>query len=311
MLNDYKNKINMSKEVKIGTFAVTILVVSFFLINYLRGEDIFNREIEISSRFESVEGLVASAPVFIKGYNAGKVSEVVYDTQNEDFEVVCSIAKDFRIPADSRMTIFSTDIMGGKGIRIDLGTSSEYVDEGDVLVPDFEKGLMDGLAEGIMPLLEKVNNTIDSLNVTVSGINSFLSAENVATLSSTLKHIDATMANLRGISSSVNGKSKEIEALMDNLAYISGKFTDTADKLDSTIAGVGTIVQSVNEADIVGLVDSFRLLLENINDPDGSIGKLLTDDSVYNSVDELLSDVDQLIRKIQENPKKYIRISVF
>lgn len=311
MLNDYKNKINMSKEVKIGTFAVTILVVSFFLINYLRGEDIFNREIEISSRFESVEGLVASAPVFIKGYKAGKVSEVVYDTQNEDFEVVCSIAKDFRIPADSRMTIFSTDIMGGKGIRIDLGTSSEYVDEGDVLVPDFEKGLMDGLAEGIMPLLEKVNNTIDTLNVTVSGINSFLSAENVATLSSTLKHIDATMANLRGISSSVNGKSKEIETLMDNLASISGKFTDTADKLDSTIAGVGTIVQSVNEADIVGLVDSFRLLLENINDPDGSIGKLLTDDSVYNSVDELLSDVDQLIRKIQENPKKYIRISVF
>ena len=47
MLNDYKNKINMSKEVKIGTFAVTILVVSFFLIKYLRGEDIFNGEIEV------------------------------------------------------------------------------------------------------------------------------------------------------------------------------------------------------------------------------------------------------------------------
>jgi phospholipid/cholesterol/gamma-HCH transport system substrate-binding protein len=67
----------------------------------------------------------------------------------------------------------------------------------------------------------------------------------------------------------------------------------------------------VNEADIVGLVQSFRQLLENINDPDGSIGKLLTDDSVYNSVDELLSDVDELVKKIQENPKKYIKISVF
>ena len=225
--------------------------------------------------------------------------------------MVCSILKEFRIPADSRMTIFSTDIMGGKGIRIDFGTSSDYINDGDALAPDFEKSLMDGLAAGVMPLLEKVNNTIDSLNVTVSGINSFLSAENINTLGSTLKHIDATMANLRGISSSVNGKSKEIESLMDNLATISGKFTDTADKLDTTIAGVGTIVQSVNEADIVGLVNSFKLLLENINDPDGSIGKLLTDDSVYNSVDELLSDVDELIRKIQENPKKYIKISVF
>lgn len=301
----------MSKEVKIGSFAVAILVASFFLINYLRGEDIFNREIEVSSRFETVEGLVASAPVFVKGYKAGKVTEVSYNAEKEDFEVICSILKEFRIPADSKMTIFSTDIMGGKGIRIDFGTSSEYVNDGEALAPAFEKGLMDGLAEGVMPLLEKVNNTIDSLNVTVSGINSFLSTENIATLSSTLKHIDATMANLRGISSSVNGKSKEIEALMDNLAAISGKFNDTADKLDTTIAGVGTIVQSVNEADIVGLVESFRHLLENINDPDGSIGKLLTDDSVYNSVDELLSDVDELVKKIQENPKKYIKISVF
>lgn len=301
----------MSKEVKIGSFAVAILVASFFLINYLRGEDIFNREIEVSSRFETVEGLVASAPVFVKGYKAGKVTEVSYNAEKEDFEVICSILKEFRIPADSKMTIFSTDIMGGKGIRIDFGTSSEYVNDGEALAPAFEKGLMDGLAEGVMPLLEKVNNTIDSLNVTVSGINSFFSTENIATLSSTLKHIDATMANLRGISSSVNGKSKEIEALMDNLAAISGKFNDTADKLDTTIAGVGTIVQSVNEADIVGLVESFRHLLENINDPDGSIGKLLTDDSVYNSVDELLSDVDELVKKIQENPKKYIKISVF
>ena len=62
-----------SKEIKIGVFVVVVLIVSFFLINYLRGEDILNREIEVESRYETVEGLVASAPVFIKGYKAGKV----------------------------------------------------------------------------------------------------------------------------------------------------------------------------------------------------------------------------------------------
>ena len=67
---------NHSKELKIGIFVVTVLVVSFFLINYLRGEDIFNREIELVSRYDNIEGLVASAPVYIKGYKAGKVAEV-------------------------------------------------------------------------------------------------------------------------------------------------------------------------------------------------------------------------------------------
>ena len=37
----------------------------------------------------------------------------------------------------------------------------------------------------------------------------------------------------------------------------------------------------------------------------------MSDDSVYNSLDSLLSDVDSLVRKISENPKKYFRISVF
>ena len=58
-------------------------------------------------------------------------------------------------------------------------------------------------------------------------------------------------------------------------------------------------------------VASFKELLTKVNDPEGTIGKLLVDDSVYNSVDELLGDVDVLVRKIQENPKKYIRISIF
>ena len=74
---------------------------------------------------------------------------------------------------------------------------------------------------------------------------------------------------------------------------------------------VSSIVSSLDENDIKEIVSSFKSLLENINDPDGTIGKLLVDNSVYDSVDALLSDVDTLVRKIQENPKKYIKISVF
>lgn len=302
---------DMSKELKIGIFVVTVLVASFFLINYLRGEDLFNREIELSSRFENVEGLVASAPVYIKGYKAGKVSDVIYDSAAEEFEVVCSISKEFRIPSDSKMTIYSVDIMGGKGIRIDLGNSQESVADGDPLVPSFEKGLLDGLAEGIGPLLDKVNNTLDSLAVTVSGVNKMLSDGNQEKISATLAHLERTMSNLNRLSASVNGKSDEISSMIDNLSSLSAKFNVIAEKADGTVAGVNTLLETVNSSDIEGLVSSFRLLLENINDPEGTVGKLLSDDSVYNSVDELLSDVDELIRKIQENPKKYIRISVF
>lgn len=188
-----------SKELKIGIFVVTVLIASFFLINYLRGEDIFNKEIELVSRYENLEGLVASAPVYIKGYKAGKVIEVAYEPSTDDFKVTCSVQKEFRIPADSRMTIYSVDIMGGKGIRIDLGTSAELVSDGDFLQPCFAAGLMDGLEDSLGPLLSKIGNTLDSLNVTVAGVNRILSDENQASIANTLAHLEKTMYEVKGV----------------------------------------------------------------------------------------------------------------
>ena len=301
----------MSKEFKIGVFAVTVLVASFFLINYLRGEDIFNNEIELVSRYDNVEGLVPSAPVFIKGYKAGKVTEVRYDSQREDFEVTCSIRKEFRIPEDSRMTIYSVDIMGGKGVRIDLGHSQVAAVDGGSLAPAFEAGLMDGLASGVEPLLAKVNATMDSLAVTVSGVNRLLCSENTDNISRTIAHLEKTMASASSLASDINGKSEELDDFIENLGMISSHFASVSEKLDTTMNDVGAVMSSLTEAQIGELVNSFRTLLESINNPDGTVGQLLVNNSMYSSIDSLLDDVDSLIRKIEENPKKYLRISVF
>ena len=300
-----------SKEFKIGLFVITVMVASFFVINYLRGKDIFNNEIEIVSHYGNVEGLVESAPVFIKGYKAGKVIEVAYQPEEEVFKVVCSVRKEFRIPADSKMPIYAVDIMGGKGVKIDLGSSSDSIQDGGELAPAMEAGLLDGLAAGLEPLMAKVTNTIDSLNVTVSSINAMLSESSRASLNNTLAHLEKTMKSVNGIAGAINGKSEEISRFIDNLEVLSVRLGGMVEKADSLVGGASDFMSALNESDIEALVNSFKTLLENINDPDGSIGKLLVDGSVYDSVDELLNDVDSLVNKIQENPKKYLKISVF
>ena len=83
------------------------------------------------------------------------------------------------------------------------------------------------------------------------------------------------------------------------------------DKADTTITHINSIALSLDESDLEGLVASFRSLAEKMQDPDGSMGKLLSDDSVYTSLDSLLTDIDSLVKKIEKNPKKYLKISVF
>ena len=300
-----------TKELKIGIFVIVILTASFFLINYLRGEDIFDNEYDLVGRFDNVEGLVASAPVYIKGYKAGKVSEVNYMTETGSFEVICSISNDFQIPADSRMLIYAVDIMGTKGVKLDLGQSGQDAQDGDVLESGFEPGLLDGLGASIQPLMAKVGNTLDSLSVLVSGVNGILTESNVRNIERTLSSLHSTMANVKSITAVIDGKSSELDAFVTNLAAFSGKFEGIAEKIDSTMTGVNSVVGQLDESDLKGLVTSFKSLVENINDPDGSINKLMKNDSVYNSVDSLLNDVNILVKKIQENPKKYLKISVF
>ena len=291
----------MRKELKVGIFAVAIMVASFLLLNFLQGEDIFNRELKIVAQYEDIQGLVPSAPVYIKGYKAGKVTDVEYDAEKAVFIVTCSALKQFSISDDSKLSIYSTDIMGTKGVRIILGTSDTMIESGDTLCGIVEPGLMDDLAEGLSPLLEKVSSTLDSLGTTVSGVNRLLSDANTSSITRTLKDLSRT----------VKGKSDEINNLVENLSDFSESLTGIASKADTTLTDINKIVSTVSEADLNGVVTSFKELLDNVNDPDGSIGKLLKDDSVYNSVDSLLLDLNVLVNKIQQNPKKYLKISVF
>lgn len=301
----------ISKELKIGSFIVVVLVASFFLVNYLRGEDIFNREIELVAKFDDLHGLVPSAPVYIKGFKAGDVSEITYLTEEGVFEVVCSVYNDFKIPGDSRIVIYSMDIMGSKAVRVDMGLSDVEAEDNALLEGVYELDLMSSLGDSIGPLLEKVSGTLDSLSVTVSGVNKILSDKNVSSITRTLANLDKTMADVRAIAANFQGKSAELNEFVANLTSFSEKLGGIAEKVDTTVAGVSTIVDSLAESDLDGLVGSFKSLIDNVNDPDGSLGKLMRDDSVYNSVDSLLVDVNELVNKIKENPKKYLKISVF
>ena len=298
-----------SKELKIGVFVISVLVVSFFVINYLRGKDIFNREYDYVAYFEDVQGLAESAPVFIKGYKAGKVIEV--RPSGGSFKVVCSVDKRFDVPTDSKMTIYSHDIMGGKAVKIEYGLSDKIAHDGARLTPSIEAGMLDA----VPVLMEKVTDVIDSLTITVAGVNKLLCAENQARIVNTLAHLEKTVESVSEVAGAIEGRTADIDAFINDLVELSDKLTLIAEKTSVTIDGVndavGVVTEKLTEADIKGVLDSFNELLKKVNDPDGTVGKLLVDGSVYDSLDALLIDIDSLVRKIEENPKKYMKLSIF
>ena len=301
----------ISKEFKIGLFMVLVLVASFFVINFLRGKDVFNHENEYVCHIDNLETLVASSPVMIKGYKAGSVISVQYQPEEDNFEVIVSVEKRFKVPVDSKMVLFSTSIMGGKGIEIQLGQSKAIAEDGAELQSGSIPDLLTVLGNNITPLMEGLTSLMDSLNTTVAGLNSVLSEDNTASLSSSLKSVNRSLRGVENIIAGLNSKSVEMDNFIDNLSHFSEKLLPLVSTVDTTMAKVGTLAEGLSKADVEGLVSSMEDFIVHLQNPDGSLGKLMNNQDLYNSVNDLLVRVSSLVGEIEKNPKKYIRISVF
>lgn len=292
----------ISKEFKIGALVILVLAATFVIINILRGKDLLGREISLVGHFDDVQTLVASAPVQIRGYAAGRVSEVKFNRQTDDFEVTCSVSKEFNIPSDSRMTIYSTSIMGGKGIRIDLGTSAEYATDGATLATRADSDLISSLSEGISPLLAKVSSAIDSLNIFISSANSVLDEQNRQNVRLSLAHLERTLADANQLASTINGKSDELDSLIGNLTALSGQLSPIAGKVQQTMDNITEVSSQVASSDVKGTIADIDKTIGNVNS---------TLEKIQDPINSILDDADKLIREIKDNPKKFIKITVF
>ena len=58
-------------------------------------------------------------------------------------------------------------------------------------------------------------------------------------------------------------------------------------------------------------LESFDAVMKKIEQGEGSIGKLVNDEKLYDNLDAASKELEELLRDLKENPKRYLHISVF
>lgn len=294
----------MKKETRIGLFAVIVIAAALFMIEFLKGRDIFSSNNTYYIIYPSVEGLDISTSITVGGYNAGTVSDISYSNARKDYTVTVSVSKDFKIPEDSRMEVYSSDILGTKKIRVLMGSSGINAQSGDTLDGTAETDMLSALGGSLDTVIRQIGTVAES-------VNTLLDERNRKEIGLLINRLNNTAANLDAITGMIRSKGPDMEIFVDNLNSIARKLDSAAVSAGNVLDNAENVTASIRDAGISETIDSLRMLLSKIQDPAGSTGKLLASDSLYNSITSLSNNLDSLVQSIRRDPKKYIKISVF
>ncbi len=302
----------MKREVKIGIFAVLMIGCAWAGIRFLSGIDIFSSNRDYYAAYDQINGVQTASPIMIKGVKVGTVTKIGFDPERSDKVVLqFSIKRQYPIPVDSEAKIISNSIMGAKAIEIQLGTEKQYLASGDTLRASRDRDLMDVAGSELDFFKQKVSQLTADLSRTLGNINDLIEA-NAASLT-------GTMAHLNGITGSVDGllsaERNNLRTAMQNLTQFSEVLGGNAERMDSIVGSVNAFAAQLSDREFTenlsGAVRRLNEILEKIEAGEGTVGSLVNDPALYNSLDEASGNLALLLADLRANPKRYVHFSLF
>src|SRR5206468_150380 len=113
--------------------------------------------------------------------------------------VALHVKKELKIPRNSIAQIYSTDLLGTKGVRIIFGNSKEELQNGDTLQSDIQKSLSDEVSAQVAPIKMKAENLLSSLDSVTTILRDVFNEQTKENLKSSFGSISTSLGHFEHI----------------------------------------------------------------------------------------------------------------
>jgi phospholipid/cholesterol/gamma-HCH transport system substrate-binding protein len=305
------SKRKISKEIRIGLFFLLVLIALYFVIQFLKGNDVFQGTATYYAVYPGVEGLAPTSPVSILGLKAGTIDRISYDHINRKMIVRMKLKKSYKIPAGSVADIYSADILGGKAVKIILSEETDFHRSGDTLVSSVQKDLITLLTGELVSLKEQIAGLISGLDTTVAHLNEILGTENKQEIREALASLNSSLHQFNGFIGTLNDNAPRIGSILGSVDTLGSKLNTGINDLNQTLVNLQALSLELKDAGLSETVNELTSLVKHLNTPGGSLGQVMNNPDLYNNITRVLGSVDSLVQRISDNPKKYFKITVF
>lgn len=325
----------MSKEVKIGLFAIFAIGIGIWGFKYLMGNNILDSSTVIYSKYKEIDGIRRSTPVLFKGFPIGMVSDIYpEDATYDNIVVEMNINEGIKINRNAIMQITTTSLMGDKAVVL-LNNDPCEPNDNCAETGDFLKGTTrgmlgsmlgaDDLSNYVKILTEEFKKLFQTLgdemkqggNKLGVALNDFGDAmTNVKSLTWRLDNllatssgnINGTLANLNNLTDTLALSASDIKSLIANAEEFTKNFKNVdlegvADKAKSTLTSVDvTLINADN------MLKNIQDLVNKMKSADGAVSMLVNDAEFADKLKLTVTDLDLFLQDLRLHPERYRRI---
>lgn len=296
----------LSNELKIGLIVLLSITVAFLGFRVMKNEPFFSSAKILYAKYDSVKGLLKGGPVTMKGIKLGTVREIRFLPEEDSILVSLSITEDILIPVGSKALLVTPIAIGSSSIEIVRSKRMERLEWEGFLKGVREEGLLDGLTEKGASMADSVAISINKLNAILSKVETIKEDDINTTISSfkeTSKQVQELISRRQG---NIDAMILDAQNSMANLSSLSDSSSEDIQSMIANMEEFSSKLDALsNELQMSS--ESINSILSKIDIGEGTLGKMVNDPSLYNNMDSLTVNLNELIKGIQEDPRRYLK----
>lgn len=298
----------ISKELKVALLGIVAIVLLYVGFMFLKGSNLFSDTRTYYVMYDDVDGLALSNPVILNGIQVGSVQNMkLMPEQGNQILVELDVQKEIQVGDSTIAALANSGFLGSKAVVLYLGNSNKQFNGGERLIAYKESSITDMISTKTVPVIDKVDTTL-------ARVNRLLDSEAKGNLQEILANTKATTDAINAI---LQANQKNINQITSNISALTASLRETERNINRLALNMADITDTLKQVEINQLVQNANSAVQELeaaatklNSNQGSIGRLMNDETLYENLNGSTAALNSLLRDIQAYPKRYVQFSL-
>ena len=324
-------------EVVVGMVIVAAVIVLIGGTLWLQGARFAATTIVVQAGFREVGQLRPGNDVKLRGVSVGRVESIAVTEAGDAVLVTLRIDQDLVLPEDPVVLLSPESMFGDWQAEFAPRSQNPRIEFHDLGDPEVLPGYAIPDISQLTLQAERIANNLNSITDRIEVAFTEETANNIREAIDNIEEVSQTLNELvqqqgqavTEVTEEVRRTAEEVGAAAESArmafetmdsAMATGDMVGLMSDARVTVANLRTVsdelaassdglVATVVQAD--SALSSVARIAARVERGEGSLGRLLVDSTFAVEAENLLRTLDLLLQDFQENPKKYVRLSIF